>query len=118
MSSQIDSVLTETRVFQPFGNIVESAAISGMDAYQALYDEAERSPNDFWARLARENLIWDKDFSQVLDESDAPFYRWFNDGQLNVSANCLDKHLATSTADRKSTRLNSSHVKISYAVFC
>ncbi|MFN3397521.1 MAG: acetate--CoA ligase, partial [Sulfurimicrobium sp.] len=49
----------------------------------------------FWGAHARENLVWHKPFNQVLDESDAPFYRWFHDGEMNVSYNCLDKHLAT-----------------------
>src|SRR3989454_2210164 len=57
---------------------------------------------------------WHKPFTRVLDESDAPFFRWFDDGELNASYNCLDRHLG----DRKSTRLNSSHLVISYAVFC
>ncbi|PLC53807.1 acetate--CoA ligase [Pollutimonas nitritireducens] len=100
MSSGIESVLTETRVFPPFPNLVEGAAISGMKEYQALCDEARQSPDDFWGRLARENLNWTKPFSQVLDESEAPFYRWFADGEMNVSANCLDKHLATPTANK------------------
>ncbi|PLC51747.1 acetate--CoA ligase [Pollutimonas subterranea] len=100
MSSGIESVLTETRVFPPFPNLVEGAAISGMEAYRALCDEAGQSPNEFWGRLAQENLSWTKPFNQVLDESEAPFYRWFADGEMNVSANCLDKHLDTPTANK------------------
>ena len=100
MSSGIESVLTETRVFGPFERVSATANISGMDAYQALCDEARRDPEGFWARLAREHLVWDKPFTTVLDESEAPFYRWFSDGELNVSANCLDRHLGTSTANR------------------
>ncbi|GAB2910978.1 acetate--CoA ligase [Paralcaligenes ginsengisoli] len=100
MSAEIESVLVENRVFPPFANLVKEANISGMDAYQALCDEAERSPRDFWGRLARENLVWDTPFTEVLDESNAPFYRWFGDGKLNVSANCLDRHLNTATAQK------------------
>ncbi|NYT23043.1 acetate--CoA ligase [Alcaligenaceae bacterium] len=95
MSSEIESILTETRVFGPFERVAKTAAISGMGAYQALCDEARRDPEGFWARLAREHLVWDKPFTTVLDESDAPFYRWFSDGELNVSANCLDRHMNT-----------------------
>jgi acetyl-CoA synthetase len=100
MSNEIQSVLTENRVFQPFPNLVQGAAISGMPAYQALCKEAEDNPDAFWGRLARENLVWNTPFTQVLDESKAPFYRWFPDGELNVSANCLDRHLNTATADK------------------
>ncbi|HZH57945.1 acetate--CoA ligase [Yanghanlia caeni] len=100
MSSGIESVLTETRVFGPFERVAATAHISGMDAYRALYDEADRDPEGFWARQARENLIWDKPFTTVLDESNKPFYRWFPDGELNVSANCLDRHLGTPVADK------------------
>src|SRR5690606_22639795 len=100
MSNEIESILTENRVFPPFDNLVQEAAVSGMDGYRALCDEAEKDPDAFWARLARENLAWSKPFSTVLDESQAPFYRWFGDGEMNVSANCLDKHLDTPTANK------------------
>jgi len=93
--SGIESVLTETRLFEPSADMVQQAAVSGMDAYNALCAEAELDYEGFWAKLARELLIWYKPFTQVLDESDAPFYRWFGDGELNVSYNCLDRHLAT-----------------------
>ena len=49
----------------------------------------------FWANLARETVLWHKPFTKTLDESNAPFYKWFEDGELNVSYNCLDKHLTT-----------------------
>ena len=100
MSNEIQSVLTENRVFQPFEAVAKGATIAGMQAYRKLCDEAQASPDAFWGRLANENLVWDTPFTQVLDASNAPFYQWFNDGQLNVSANCLDKHLATPTADK------------------
>jgi len=93
--SAIESVLIENRVFPPSEALVKAARISGMPAYQALCDEAERDPNGFWGRLARENLTWDKPFTRVLDESGKPFYKWFDDGMLNASANCLDKHMGT-----------------------
>jgi len=93
MSQNIESSLHETRVFPPPAELTRSAAIAGTDAYQALCAEADRDPEAFWARLAREHLVWTKPFSTVLDESKAPFYQWFNDGELNVSYNCIDRHL-------------------------
>jgi len=91
----IESVLQETRVFPPSAAFVKQANISGMDAYRKLCAEAERDFEGFWARLARENLAWHKPFSKTLDESNAPFFKWFHDGELNASYNCLDRHLAT-----------------------
>ena len=93
--SAIQSVLVENRVFPPREATVAAARISGMDAYKALCDEAERDFEGFWSRLAKEHVVWSKTPTQVLDESNKPFYKWFADGQLNASANCLDKHMGT-----------------------
>ena len=94
-SAVIESVLHETRVFPPPQGLVAQANVSGMAAYQALCDEAERDHEGFWARLARENLLWKKPFTKTLDASNAPFFKWFHDGELNASYNCLDRHLAS-----------------------
>ncbi|HEX7889259.1 MAG TPA: acetate--CoA ligase [Ramlibacter sp.] len=93
--SAIESVLVENRVFPPSDATVKAARISGMAAFEALSKEAERDFEGFWARLAREHVQWTQPFTQVLDESKAPFYKWFEDGELNASANCLDKHIGT-----------------------
>jgi acetyl-CoA synthetase len=95
MSAIVDSILIEERVFPPSEQLVKAAAISGMDAYRALCTEAETDFTGFWGRLAREHLVWDKPFTRVLDESEKPFYKWFDDGMLNASANCLDRHMGT-----------------------
>src|ERR1700704_2849567 len=91
----IESVLQEDRLFPPSKDFVKQANVSGMAAYQALCDEAERDFEGFWARLARENLAWKKPFTKTLDESKPPFFKWFHDGELNASYNCLDRHLRT-----------------------
>jgi acetyl-CoA synthetase len=91
--SPIESVLREGRVFEPSAGTVANAAIAGMDAYRALAVEAQRDYEGFWAKLARETLTWRKPFTKVLDESNAPFYTWFEDGELNASYNCLDRHV-------------------------
>ena len=96
MSTQtIESVLNETRMFPPSAEFVKQANISGMDAYNKLCAEAEKDFTGFWGRLAREHVLWHKPFTQVLDESNRPFFKWFQDGQLNASYNCLDRHLKT-----------------------
>jgi acetyl-CoA synthetase len=94
-SATIESVLHETRLFPPSADFVKQANVSGMAAYQALCDEAARDFEGFWGRLAREQLLWHKPFTKVLDESNAPFFKWFHDGELNASYNCLDRHLKT-----------------------
>jgi acetyl-CoA synthetase len=93
--SNIESVLNEIRVFEPSADFVKQANVSGMEAYRALCKAAEQDYPGFWANLARETLQWKKPFTKSLDESNAPFFKWFEDGELNVSYNCLDKHLAT-----------------------
>ncbi|MDE2415789.1 MAG: acetate--CoA ligase [Comamonadaceae bacterium] len=93
--SAIESVLVENRIFPPPESLVKAARISGMAGYEALCAEADKDFEGFWARLARENVQWTKPFTQTLDESNAPFYQWFADGELNASANCLDKHMGT-----------------------
>lgn len=98
--SAIESVLVENRVFPPSEAAMKGARISGMAAYESLCKEAERDYEGFWARLARENVQWTKPFTKTLDESKAPFYQWFADGELNASANCLDKHMGTPVADK------------------
>ncbi len=96
MSTQtIESVMNETRLFPPSADFVKQANVSGMAAYQALCAEAERDFTGFWARQARELLSWQRPFTEILDESHAPFFKWFGDGKLNASYNCLDRHLST-----------------------
>ncbi|KTT19463.1 acetate--CoA ligase [Pseudacidovorax intermedius] len=94
-ASTIQSVLVENRVFAPSAEAQQGARVSGMAAYQALCDEAAADFDGFWARQARAHLNWSKPFSRTLDESNAPFYKWFDDGELNASANCLDRHIGT-----------------------
>ncbi|MFS8975661.1 acetate--CoA ligase [Cupriavidus necator] len=98
--STIESVMHEHRVFNPPESFARQAAIPSMEAYQALCDEAERDYEGFWARHARELLHWNKPFTKVLDESNAPFYKWFEDGELNASYNCLDRNLQNGNADK------------------
>jgi len=95
MSSNIETVLQEKRVFPPPPAFVKQANISSIEAYRKMVAEAERDFEGFWAKHAREALHWSKAFTKVLDETKAPFFRWFYDGELNASYNCLDRHLKT-----------------------
>ena len=98
--SDIQTLNQENRVFAPPADLVANAAISGMEAYKAMCAAAERDYEGFWAQLARENVLWHKPFTKTLNESEAPFYRWFEDGQLNVSYNCLERNLENGNADK------------------
>ncbi|MFL9610592.1 acetate--CoA ligase [Methylobacillus sp. Pita2] len=91
--SSIESVLTETRVFAPHEAFRQAATVSGLSGYQALCDAAEQDYTGFWANLARQEITWQTPFTETLNESNAPFYRWFADGRLNASYNCIDRHL-------------------------
>ena len=95
-----DDVKAENRIFPPPAEFAAKAAISGMDAYHALCKEAEQDYEGFWGRLAKENLTWHKPFESVLNESNVPFYRWFEDGLLNASYNCLDVNLQNGNAEK------------------
>ncbi len=91
--SSIESVLTETRIFAPHETFRQAATVSGLPAYQALCDAAEQDYTGFWAQLAQQEITWHTPFTETLDESNAPFFRWFADGKLNASYNCIDRHL-------------------------
>jgi len=96
----IESVLQENRVFDPPADLVKTAAVPGMEAYKALCAEAEKDYEGFWGRLAKEHLVWKQPFTKTLNESEYPFYKWFEDGKLNVSYNCLDKNVDAGLGDK------------------
>jgi acetyl-CoA synthetase len=115
--SAIESVLVENRVFPPSEATVKAARISGMAAYDALCKEAERDFEGFWARLARENVQWTRPFTKTLDESKAPFYKWFEDGELNASANCLDRHVGTPVENKTAIVFESDDGKVTKVTY-
>ncbi|KPC53470.1 acetate--CoA ligase [Amantichitinum ursilacus] len=94
--STIDSVLKENRLFPPSEDFRVKANVSGMEGYNALCEQANNDYEGFWADLGRELVSWKQPFTKVLNSTEAPFYKWFEDGTLNVSYNCLDRHLAGS----------------------
>ncbi len=98
--SQIENVLHENRFFPPTREFQANARIGSEAQYQRMYKESIENPEAFWGRIAGE-LPWMRPFTQVLDWSRAPFARWFIEGRLNASAVCLDRHLTTSTSDKR-----------------
>ena len=92
VNKDIESTLHEERLFAPPAEFAARARLKAADL-AALHASARQDYAGFWANLARRELAWQRPFTQTLDESTAPNYRWFTDGRLNVSANCLDVHL-------------------------
>ncbi len=90
----IESILQEKRLFQPPAEFSEKAHIKSLEEYQALYDKAKADPQAFWAELATQELDWFQKWDAVLDWQ-PPFAKWFVNGKINISYNCLDRHLTT-----------------------
>ena len=95
MSQAIESILHESRLFPPPPAFTARANVSGRAAYEALVARAQADHAGFWMDMAREHLTWHKSPTRSLDDTNAPFYKWFEDGEINVSWNCLDRHLDT-----------------------
>jgi len=89
----IESIHHEERIFYPPKNVIEKANVSGMEAYKSICKKFDENYEEAWADLARELLIWEKPFTRILNEDNPPFFKWFEDGELNASYNCLDRHL-------------------------
>jgi acetyl-CoA synthetase len=98
-SSATTSILNEERVFHPPKEFSKRAHIKSLAEYRKLYTESIRSPEKFWGKQAKNELIWFKPWKQVLQWKE-PFAKWFVGGQTNVSFNCLDRHLGTPTANK------------------
>ena len=87
-------------IFPAPESVARRAHVSGMPAYEALVAEADADYEGYWARLAREHVTWKTPFTRTLDTSGAPFFKWFEDGTLNVSYNCLDRQVAAGLGDK------------------
>ncbi|MEM7590566.1 MAG: acetate--CoA ligase [Cyanobacteria bacterium P01_A01_bin.83] len=95
----IESILQEKRVFNPTTEFAQNAAIKSMEEYQKLYRLAAQDPSGFWAKLAEKELHWFERWGQTLDWQ-PPFAKWFVNGKINISYNCLDRHLTTHRRDK------------------
>jgi acetyl-CoA synthetase len=96
----IESILQESRVFEPPAQFAQQAQIQSFADYQALYAKAKADPVQFWQELAEQNLHWFAPWTQVLDWSNPPFAKWFVNGQTNIAYNCLDRHLEGPRRDK------------------
>src|SRR5512137_2804056 len=97
--TSIESVLHEERVFPPPKAFSRQAHLKSLAEYRKLYRESVAAPEKFWAKRAKEELLWSKPWKKVL-QWEEPFAKWFVGGQLNVSYNCLDRHLGTARANK------------------
>ena len=97
MSQGIDALSQESRAFPPPPAFAARALVRDSE----LWERAERDPAAFWLGLAQEELAWFTPPTESLDDSDPPFYRWFADGVLNASYNCLDRHVEAGRGDRR-----------------
>ncbi len=112
----IESVLHETRIFPPSVEFVQQANISGNESYRALCAEAENDYLGFWSKLAKQHIMWHKPFTKILNDSDAPFFKWFEDGELNISYNCLDRHLRNQP-DKVAIRFEADDGKVTHCTY-
>ncbi len=87
--------MSQEKLYYPDKELFKDAAINSMEQYHALMQEAREDYEGFWARFAKEKIDWFKPFTKVLNEENAPFYKWFEDGELNVAYQCVDRHLDT-----------------------
>ena len=90
----IESILQEKRLFHPPAEFSQKAHIKSQEEYDHLYNKASSDPQQFWAELAQQELHWFQNWDKVLDWQ-PPFAKWFVNGKINISYNCLDRHLTT-----------------------
>jgi acetyl-CoA synthetase len=95
----MDTVLAETRKFPPSAEFSSKAHIKSMEEYQALHKRSLEDPEGFWSEVASE-LHWFKKWDTVLNDSDKPFFKWFEGGKTNICYNCLDRHLDGPNRDK------------------
>src|SRR6185436_11364892 len=96
--STIESILSESRIFPPLPEFSANAEISSFEEYERIYKEAAADPVAFWEKQA-ESLDWFERWTTGLEWNE-PFAKWFVGGKLNVSYNCLDRHLSTSRRNK------------------
>ena len=108
---------SDTTVYNPSAAAMKGAFVSGMDAYNKLVAEADADHEAFWARQARELLSWKTPFTKVLDTTGAPFFKWFEDGTLNASYNCLDRQVEAGLGDKVAIIFEADDAKVTKVTY-
>ncbi|MBU4262120.1 MAG: acetate--CoA ligase [Proteobacteria bacterium] len=99
--TKIENLMTEERIFYPPADRQAAAYVKSMDEYRAIYKRSMDDPEGFWAERAEELITWDKKWDKVLDaDLHKPEIKWFDGGKLNISYNCLDRHLQNGRSDK------------------
>ncbi len=93
VGANIESVLREDRTFTPSASFTAQAHIHSQEQYEHMYHRSIEHPENFWDEMAHE-LEWITPYTRVLDDSEAPFYKWFTGGKINIAQNCLDRNIA------------------------
>ncbi|MDI1260725.1 acetate--CoA ligase [Aquabacterium sp.] len=117
MTTAADNTSTTPSHYPVPSAFAQGAHIGSREAYDQLCAEANADHAGYWARLAREFLSWKKPFTQALDDSQAPFYKWFDDGLLNVSYNCLDRHVEAGLGDKVAIIFESDDGKVARVTY-
>ena len=97
--NSINNILEEKRVFPPSDEFSKSATISKKDLFD-LREKAIKNPTKFWDALAKNEIDWFKPYETVLDVNNAPFFKWFPEGELNITYNCIDRHIKNGLGDK------------------
>ena len=98
--NSINNILEENRTFPPLKEFSKSSLIKSKEDLFALRDEAKKDPIGFWDRYAKSEIDWFDPYETVLDENDAPFFKWFTKGKLNITYNCIDRHIKNGLGDK------------------
>ena len=91
--NSINNILEEKRIFPPSKKFAENSNICSEQELLSLKKQASDNPNQFWESFAKSELDWFEPFQTVLDNENAPFFKWFKEGKLNITYNCLDRHI-------------------------
>ena len=109
--------MSDITIHQPSAEFVKQANVSGMAAYEALCKKADTDYEGFWAEQARDMLSWKTPFTKVLDESNAPFFKWFEDGTLNASYNCLDRNIEKGLGNKTAIIFEADGGEVSHVTY-
>ncbi len=99
-NNSIDNILEENRVFPPSNEFSSKSRLNKVDQLIALKNQAKNDPITFWKTFANSEIDWIEPFQTVLDSKNAPFYEWFKEGKLNITYNCLDRHIKNGRGDK------------------
>ena len=99
-TNSINNILEENRIFPPSQEFSSQANISSNDDLISIKEKAKRDPNVFWDSLAKSELEWFESYKTVLDKTNRPFFKWFKEGKINISYNCLDRHIKNGIGDK------------------